>query len=288
MRAVGGVGESGVVGRPSGSLPPTTDLEELCGRLVFGESGVLGARRGRCLRLQIGVVNYAVGWVFWESGVVGRPSGSLPPTTDWGELCGRVGFLRSRGFLGARRGRCLRLQIGGFLVGGWCFLIFDRVMMMDDWRAEESAQRLRRLSRVWVEEPVFFVTVCVAGRRAVLANEGVHGVLREVWQTGSRLHGWQVGRYVIMPDHVHLFCSPNRDAAGLSEFVGGWKEWSCKSLRRRLGLVDFQWQPNFFDHVLRSAESYSEKWQYVRSNPLRAGLVVGGEEWPFAGHLDFE
>lgn len=26
MRAVGGVGESGVVGRPSGSLPPTTEL----------------------------------------------------------------------------------------------------------------------------------------------------------------------------------------------------------------------------------------------------------------------
>ena len=264
MRAVGGVGDSGVDGRPSGSLPPTTDWGELCRRVG----------------------------VFGESGVVGRPSGSLPPTTDLEELCGRVGFLGSRVFLGARRGRCLRLQIGGFLVGGWCFLIFDRVMMMDDWRAEESAQRLRRLSRVWVEEPVFFVTVCVAGRRAVLANEGVHGVLREVWQTGSRLHGWQVGRYVIMPDHVHLFCAPNRDAVGLSEFVGGWKEWSCKSFRRRLGLADFQWQPNFFDHVLRSAESYSEsyseKWQYVRSNPLRAGLVVGGEEWPFAGHLDFE
>jgi hypothetical protein len=123
MRAVGGVGESGVVGRPSGSLPPTTDLEELCGRLVFGESGVLGARRGRCLRLQIGVVNYAGGWVFWESGVVGRPAGSMPPIADWGgELCGRVGFLGVGGF-GCPAGSMPPTTDWGLF--GWRVVFFD-------------------------------------------------------------------------------------------------------------------------------------------------------------------
>jgi hypothetical protein len=33
------------------------------------------------------------------------------------------------------------------------------------------------------------------------------------------------------------------------------------------------WQPGFFDHILRSDESYAEKWNYVRDNPVRAGLV---------------
>ena len=34
------------------------------------------------------------------------------------------------------------------------------------------------------------------------------------------------------------------------------------------------WQSEFFDHVIRSADSYTEKWNYVRENPVRAGLVA--------------
>ncbi|MEZ5387819.1 MAG: transposase [Prosthecobacter sp.] len=159
--------------------------------------------------------------------------------------------------------------------------------MADHESPSGSRKHLRRLSRLWVDDPLFFVTACVDGRAPQLASEAVHAILREVWRTGCRLHGWQVGSYVIMPDHVHLFCAANRDASSLSAFVGGWKEWSSKFLRRRLGVTDFQWQPNFFDHVLRSEESYSEKWSYVRNNPVRAGLVDDADTWPFKGHLHF-
>jgi putative transposase len=45
------------------------------------------------------------------------------------------------------------------------------------------------------------------------------------------------------------------------------------------------WQEGFFDHVLRSDESYSQKWNYVRENPVRAGLVKSVEEWPYQGEI---
>jgi putative transposase len=45
------------------------------------------------------------------------------------------------------------------------------------------------------------------------------------------------------------------------------------------------WQPGFFDHVLRNDESYSQKWEYVRENPVRAGLVARADEWPYQGEL---
>jgi hypothetical protein len=40
-----------------------------------------------------------------------------------------------------------------------------------------------------------------------------------------------------------------------------------------------------FDHLLRSGDSYSQKWAYVRENPVRAGLATGWEEWPFLGEI---
>jgi hypothetical protein len=45
-------------------------------------------------------------------------------------------------------------------------------------------------------------------------------------------------------------------------------------------------QPEFFDHVLRSSESYSQKWEYVRKNPMRAGFVTTSDVWPFEGEIE--
>ena len=40
-----------------------------------------------------------------------------------------------------------------------------------------------------------------------------------------------------------------------------------------------------FDHVLRNDESYAQKWEYVRENPVRAGLVAEWHEWPYQGEI---
>jgi hypothetical protein len=45
-------------------------------------------------------------------------------------------------------------------------------------------------------------------------------------------------------------------------------------------------QEEFFDHILRSGESYSQKWDYVRENPVRAGLVSTFEDWPWQGEIE--
>jgi REP element-mobilizing transposase RayT len=46
-----------------------------------------------------------------------------------------------------------------------------------------------------------------------------------------------------------------------------------------------RWQPGFFDHLIRNDESYGEKWNYVRENPVRAGLVTNADDWPYQGEI---
>ncbi len=69
--------------------------------------------------------------------------------------------------------------------------------------------------------------------------------------------------------------------------MGSWKEWTAKAIKRELQLAGNVWQREFFDHVLRSDESYSEKWNYVRENPVRAGLVPRPEDWKYHGSIHF-
>ncbi|HEX7517484.1 MAG TPA: hypothetical protein VF345_09380 [Chthoniobacterales bacterium] len=54
---------------------------------------------------------------------------------------------------------------------------------------------------------------------------------------------------------------------------------------RNLNVPAPHWQKGFFDHVLRSGDSYAQKWEYVRDNPVRAGLAKAWRDWPFSGQV---
>jgi putative transposase len=95
--------------------------------------------------------------------------------------------------------------------------------------------------------------------------------------------GIAVGRYVILPDHLHFFVALRSDIK-LGDWVGTLKRVLANSLED-CASSDPIWQRGFFDHVLRSSESYSEKWNYVRENPVRAGLVKNPDDWPFCGEI---
>ncbi len=86
-----------------------------------------------------------------------------------------------------------------------------------------------------------------------------------------------------MPDHLHLFVAGPNDF-DLGRWVGALKQAMAKALPKT-DSQDPIWQRSFFDHVLRSDESYAQKWDYVWENPVRAGLVVEADLWSHAGEI---
>jgi putative transposase len=153
-------------------------------------------------------------------------------------------------------------------------------------------RHLRRLERVCVDSPIYFITTYTKDRRAVLARDDVANILIEEWSAARDRHGWVIGRYVIMPDHVHFFCRPEYEAQTLPKFVGTWKSWTSRKInnlvrpRSATAATTPLWQREFFDHVLRSGESYSEKWSYDFNNPMHAGLVSSADDWKYAGEIE--
>src|ERR1700674_1513314 len=147
-------------------------------------------------------------------------------------------------------------------------------------------KHLRRLERVWIDWPIYFITTCTLTRRPILASKEVAKILIDEWRSAHDRHGWAIGRYVIMPDHVHFFCSAESDAKTLPAFMQMWKQWTSKRMARALNFNGNVWQAEFFDHVLRSSESHSQKWNYVKENAVRAGLVVSADDWQWHGEIE--
>jgi REP element-mobilizing transposase RayT len=114
-----------------------------------------------------------------------------------------------------------------------------------------------------------------------------------------------------MPDHLHLFVAfgdeyesalrerrsqtdatssdpvaavYDRRLSPLSEWMKSLKNSLSKTLRE-MNVPAPHWQKGFFDHVMRSEESYSEKWLYVAENPVRKKLAAEFKDWPYQGEI---
>ena len=139
-------------------------------------------------------------------------------------------------------------------------------------------RRLRRLDRIFDSAPSYFLTLCIYGRARVLDNASVFKRARDFAADSLERYGVHVDCYVLMPDHLHLIVT----IAPASETTIG--EW-VKAFKAMVGRRRFKWQSGFFDHLLRSDESRSEKWEYIRMNPVRAGLVEHPDDWPLSDSI---
>jgi putative transposase len=147
----------------------------------------------------------------------------------------------------------------------------------------QRKRRLARLDRIDVRHPIFFVTANTAKRRRILADPYLHDAFVSFALAGPK-HGAWIGRYVLMPDHCHLFLAYDDERITLSNWAKSFKNSLSRAWRERQVAAP-HWQKGIFDHLLRSDESATEKWNYVRENPVRAGLVEHPDDWQFAGEI---
>jgi putative transposase len=123
-----------------------------------------------------------------------------------------------------------------------------------------------------------FLTVCTEKRERWLAEPSVQLVLHHIWEEIAT--AWLVSDYLLMPDHLHLFCAPRDPRFAIERWIAFWKDRFAKTYADPK-----PFQAGGFHHRLRSDESYAQKWQYVRENPVRQGLVNNPEDWPYCGRV---
>lgn len=97
----------------------------------------------------------------------------------------------------------------------------------------------------------------------------VEGALKKF--AGER---YQLGAWVIMPNHVHLLVKPLGESA-LSDILHSWKSFTSHAVNKHLSRSGKLWQEESFDHLVRDEASFIKFEDYVLNNPHKAGLQVG-------------
>ncbi len=82
---------------------------------------------------------------------------------------------------------------------------------------------------------------------------------------------YELGDYVVMPNHVHALVAPiaPRELAGI---LHSWKSFTAKQINKVLHRTGPVWREEYFDHLVRSEAQLAKFRRYIAENPLKAGL----------------
>jgi REP element-mobilizing transposase RayT len=145
--------------------------------------------------------------------------------------------------------------------------------------ARRFPSRLHHTVPDWVQPGALFhirLALDRAKQQRTLITSPLAELLMDSVKFYHRRHLWHVTVFLLMPDHIHALLSFGRDQA-MSRVIGSWKHFHA----HEHGVV---WQEGYFDHRLRDderGEQLTAKINYIRQNPVAAGLCAAVEDWPW-------
>jgi putative transposase len=161
----------------------------------------------------------------------------------------------------------------------------------------------------YANEAMYFITICTKNRENFfgeivamqhqLQPTEIGQIAHSEWYKTIELRpdmNLELGEFVVMPNHIHGIViiganeyntpdSQRRDAMhcvskdteyknqfapqskNLSSIIRGYK--SAVTTYARKNNIDFNWQPRFHDHIIRSMDDYYKISNYIINNPAK-------------------
>ena len=136
----------------------------------------------------------------------------------------------------------------------------------------------RRLRSLVQEPAIFFVTTSTINNKR-LFNDNYHlELVEKILVTSAQNINIRLIAYAIMPSHLHFIAYFPNGGPQLSKFMHTIKG----VIRRKIVGNRKIWQDRFDDLQLKSEEQFRIKINYIHNNPVKAGLSMAPEDWPYS------
>lgn len=126
----------------------------------------------------------------------------------------------------------------------------------------------------------FFVTTITYNRRRLFQVTRNADLLLETLQHYRAEGQYKLHAFVVMPDHVHLLLTPHEKT--ISQVMNLIKGGFSHRLESKLPV----WQRGFADHLVRNAEDFDTRRNYIHQNLVRAHLSTSPELYPHSSAFE--
>src|SRR5579864_3510930 len=128
-------------------------------------------------------------------------------------------------------------------------------------------------------ERTFFITTVTWQRTALFRQPRAAELMMDVLYHYLQQKKYFLHEFVIMPDHLHLLLTPAAELSlerSVQLIKGGF---SYRLGKQKRGLI---WQESFTSHRIRDEHNFEHHAEYIRMNPVRAGLAERPELYPYS------
>jgi REP element-mobilizing transposase RayT len=139
---------------------------------------------------------------------------------------------------------------------------------------------MARVPRAHLPDGLFHITVRGVGRAAIFRGELDYADFRNHLLRVAGRYDWTLHSYCLMPNHYHLIVEASQKnlSKGMHRLNGRY----AQGFNERYERVGHLFQNRFKSHVIESDEHFLRALNYVRANPVAAGLCEHITEWPWA------
>src|SRR6476646_9837543 len=159
-----------------------------------------------------------------------------------------------------------------------------------------SSRVTKRLKRCYGGGYLHFITSSCYYRRPVMGTAARRSLFLETLEQVRRRYGFVVVGYVVMPEHFHLLISEpetGTPSTVIQVLKQRFSRQLLKSLQGRghpaqgelwdeMLAEGHVWQRRFYDFVVWSYAKRLEKLRYIHRNPVKRGLALKPEQWPWS------
>ena len=125
----------------------------------------------------------------------------------------------------------------------------------------------------------FFVTTITWQRMPLFRQPRAAELMMDVLYHYVEQKKYLLHEFVVMPDHLHLLLTPPVELSlerAMQLIKGGF---SYRLGGRKRGML---WQESFTNHRIRDEQDFDHHAEYIRMNPVRAGLAESPELYPYS------
>jgi putative transposase len=122
-----------------------------------------------------------------------------------------------------------------------------------------------------------FITFSCFHRAPRLTNEAICLTFLHSLERMRLNYRFFVYGYVLMPEHVHLLIS-EPEVGTIAKVIQALKI----SVVRNFSGVGTLWQKRYYDHNVRTYESFMNKLRYIHRNPVKRCLCTRVAEWQWS------
>jgi putative transposase len=142
---------------------------------------------------------------------------------------------------------------------------------------------MARLPRLVVPHQPHHIIQRGNDRQLIFRDEADHQAFLKWLREAAKQFQVAIHAYVLMPNHVHLLATP-LDSIGLGRMMQWIGRYYVPYFNLKYERVGTLWQGRYKATVIDSERYFMSCSRYIELNPVRAGIVLLPEEYPWSSY----